>query len=202
MMPSFKWLFHEIRVPARKTEDGALALDATPALARIFTMNADVPIRLFPNESGLTFVAPRKDGELPIDGTPVLDFTPFQGNVPDIRAVDLVVPTTEMVGLVRYVQKLGASRGAWREVFPPQNVALSVMAIPQNEDFLTRGKAVYERRCIGCQSRRDVSVPAPTRLHGGGVQVPDDAVGLAADRRRSLPDAHARCALDRHADVA
>jgi cytochrome c oxidase cbb3-type subunit 2 len=150
MMPSFKWLFHEIRVPARKTEDGALALDATPALARIFTMNADVPIRLFPNESGLTFVAPRKDGELPIDGTPVLDFTPFQGNVPDIRAVDLVVPTTEMVGLVRYVQKLGASRGAWREVFPPQNVALSVMAIPQNEDFLTRGKAVYERRCIGC----------------------------------------------------
>jgi cytochrome c oxidase cbb3-type subunit 2 len=81
---------------------------------------------------------------------PVLDFTPFQGKIPDIDAVDLVVPTTELVGLVRYVQKLGTSRGAWREVFPSQNVALSVMGIPQSEDLLERGKAVYEQRCIGC----------------------------------------------------
>jgi cytochrome c oxidase cbb3-type subunit I/II len=150
MMPSFKWLFHRIRVPAHKTEEGGLALEPIPALARIFTMTADRPIRLFPNASGLTFVAPRPDGALPVDGTPVLDFTPFLGKVPELAAVELVVPTTELVGLVRYIQKLGTSRGAWREVFEPQNVALSVMAIPPSEDLLARGKVVYERRCVGC----------------------------------------------------
>jgi cytochrome c oxidase cbb3-type subunit 2 len=61
-----------------------------------------------------------------------------------------VVPTKELVGLVRYVQKLGTNRGAWREVFEPQSVALSVSAIPPSEDLLARGKQVYQDRCVGC----------------------------------------------------
>jgi cytochrome c oxidase cbb3-type subunit 2 len=154
MMPSFRWLFEQVRVPVRPTDGGGLELERPPALGRLFTMREDQPLQLFPNASGLTFVPPRPDGELPIDGTPVLDFTPFQGQAHDIRDVLLVVPTRELVGLVRYVQKLGTSRGAWREVFEPQNVALSVMAIPDTRDLLARGREVYERRCIGCHGDR------------------------------------------------
>jgi cytochrome c oxidase cbb3-type subunit I/II len=148
IMPSFKWLFDQVRVPVRTGTE--LVLEASPALSRYFTMKADTPVRLFPSESGLAFVLPRPDGELPLDGTPVLDFTPFEDKPPALTSALLVVPTKELVGLVRYVQKLGTNRGAWREVFEPQNVALSVMAIPQTEDLLARGKQVYQDRCIGC----------------------------------------------------
>jgi cytochrome c oxidase cbb3-type subunit I/II len=164
IMPSFKWLFERVRVPVRR-EGGGLVLDASPTLARYFTMKADTPVRLFPNESGLAFVPPRQDGELPIDGTPVLDLTPFKATVPALPSVLLVVPTKELVGLVRYVQKLGMNRGAWREVFEPQNVALSVMAIPQSEDLVARGRAVYHERCIGCHGATgDGNGPAATFL--------------------------------------
>ena len=149
IMPSFKWLFDQVRVAVRRAGND-LALDASPALSRYFTMKADTPIRLFPNEEGLTFVRPRVDGEFPIDGVPVLDFTPFQGKPPALTSLLLVVPTRELVGLVRYVQKLGTNRGAWREVFEPQNVALSVMAIPPSEDLLAYGKEVYREHCVGC----------------------------------------------------
>jgi cytochrome c oxidase cbb3-type subunit 2 len=151
VMPSFTWLFEQIHVPVRAADGGrGPALERTPALARVFTMREDQPIRLFPNDDGLTFVAPRPDGELPIDGSPVLDFTPFLGKAPALTSVLLVVPTHELVGLVRYVQKLGTNRGAWREVFEPQNVALSVMAIPESQDLLARGREVYQQRCVGC----------------------------------------------------
>ena len=149
IMPSFKWLFEQARVPVRKGGEG-LALEATPALSRYFTLNKDRPVLLFPNETGLTFVRPRPDGELPIDGTPVLDLTPFADTPPALTSVLLVVPTKELVSLVGYVQKLGTNRGAWREVFEPQNVALSVMGIPPSADLVARGKEEYAEHCIGC----------------------------------------------------
>ena len=149
IMPSFKWLFEQARVPVRKGNAG-LELERTPAVARYFTLRKDTPVRLFPNETGVVFVRPRPDGELPIDGAPVLDLTPFGDKPPALTSVLLVVPTKELVGLVRYVQKLGTNRGAWREVFEPQNVAVSVMGIPQTEDLIARGKEEFEEHCIGC----------------------------------------------------
>src|SRR5439155_1115032 len=153
IMPSFKWLFDQTWVPVR-TGAGGLELDATPAVSQYFTMNEDKPVLLFPNETGLVFVRPRPDGELPIDGTPVLDLTPFGDKPPALTSVLLVVPTKELVGLVRYVQKLGTNRGAWREVFEPQNVAVSVMGIPQSEDLIARGKEEFEEHCIGCHGAK------------------------------------------------
>src|SRR5947207_237988 len=94
------------------------------------------------------------DGELPIDGTPVLDLTPFADKPPVLTSVLLVVPTKELVGLVRYVQKLGTNRGAWREVFEPQNVALSVMGIPQSADLVAHGEEVFAEHCIGCHGAK------------------------------------------------
>ncbi len=154
IMPSFTWLYEQVRVPVRATDGGGLELERSAALSRLFTMREDRPISLFPNESGLTFVRPRPDGELPIDGAPVLDFTPFLGKAPKISTVLLVVPTREVVGLVGYVQKLGTSRGAWREVFEPQNIALSVMGIPETRDLVDRGREVYQHRCIGCHGEK------------------------------------------------
>jgi cytochrome c oxidase cbb3-type subunit 2 len=128
-------------------------------------MQGDTLVRLFPNEAGLAFVRPRADGALPIDGTPVLDLTPFKGTPPALTSVLLAVPTRELVGLVGYVQKLGTNRGAWREVFEPQNVALSAMAIPPSEDLTARGREVYQERCVGCHGDKgDGNGPAAAFL--------------------------------------
>ncbi len=164
LMPSFRWLFHQVRVPVRKEGDG-LALEITPELRRYFTLRGDRPVRLFPNAQGLTFVRPRPDGDLPIDGTPVLDLTPFRKKPPTLAAVRLVIPTRELVGLVHYIQKLGTNRGAWREVFEPQNVGVAVMTIPQSADLVARGKEVYHEHCVGCHGEQgDGNGPAATFL--------------------------------------
>src|SRR5581483_5082460 len=114
---------------------------------------------------GLTFVRPRPDGDLPIDGTPVLDLTPFRKKPPTLAAVRLVIPTRELVGLVHYIQKLGTNRGAWREVFEPQNVGVAVMTIPQSADLVARGKEVYHEHCVGCHGEQgDGNGPAATFL--------------------------------------
>ncbi len=164
VMPSFRWLFDQVAVAVTRDGD-APSLAADPRLARYFTMNAATPIRLFPNATGLTFVRPAPDGRFPLDGHPVLDLRAFGDDPPALSSVRLVIPTPEMVGLVRYLQKLGTNRGAWREVFEPQNVALSVMAVPSTEDLRARGRAVYERRCSGCHGEQgDGNGPAATFL--------------------------------------
>jgi cytochrome c oxidase cbb3-type subunit 2 len=149
IMPSFRWLYTQLRVPIQKQAD-ALVLEASPVLNGWFTMKAERPIRLYPNEAGLTFVAPGPDGAWPIDGTPVIDLSGFKEKPPTFATVTLVRPTQEMVGLVRYVQKLGTNRGAWREVFEPQNIAVSGMSIPSGRDLLALGRDVYQSRCVGC----------------------------------------------------
>jgi cytochrome c oxidase cbb3-type subunit I/II len=148
IMPSFRWLFTRVTVPVKKEGEGLVV--ASPELGRWFSMKGDRQIRLYPNADGLTFVPPAPDGRWPIEGTPVIDLTGFQQTPPALTALTLVLPSQEMVGLVRYVQKLGTNRGAWREVFEPQNVAVSVMSIPSGRDLLTLGRQVYESRCIGC----------------------------------------------------
>src|SRR2546422_1818524 len=60
IMPSFKWLFEQARVPVRKGNAG-LELEGTPAVARYFTLRKDTPVLLFPNETGVVFVRPRSE---------------------------------------------------------------------------------------------------------------------------------------------
>lgn len=164
IMPSFRWLFTRVTVPVKKEGD-ALTLVATPQLGQWFSMKGDRQIRLYPSADGLTFVEPTPDGRWPLSGTPVIDLTGFQQAPPALTSITLVVPSEEMIGLVRYIQKLGTNRGAWREVFEPQNVGVSVMSIPTGRDLLGLGRQVYQSRCIGCHGPKgDGNGPAATFL--------------------------------------
>jgi cytochrome c oxidase cbb3-type subunit I/II len=152
VMPSFKWLYTRLRLSLVKSNDGA-ALPPSDELKKYFTMKAERPIALYPNADGLTFVSPSPDGRWPLDGTPVIDLKGFGDKPPALERVTLVFPTQELVGLVRYVQKLGTNRGAWREVFEPQTVGVSVMNIPSSQELLTLGREVYNTRCVGCHGK-------------------------------------------------
>jgi cytochrome c oxidase cbb3-type subunit I/II len=153
VMPSFKWLYAHFRVAATKAGEG-YAFDSAPALQRYFTMKPDRVIPLYPNEAGLTFVSPPPDGRWPLDGTPLIDLKGFGDKPPAFSTLTLVIPSEELIGLVRYVQKLGTNRGAWREVFEPQSVGVAVMSIPSSEELLALGREVYESRCIGCHGAK------------------------------------------------
>jgi len=164
IMPSFKWLYTRVRVPLRNADAGAV-LAASPELKTYFTMNAETSIPLYPNADGLAFVAPQASGRWPLDGTPVIDLKAFRERPPAFTSVTLVFPTQELVGLVRYIQKLGTNRGAWREVFEPQTVGVSVMNIPSSPDLLALGRGVYDSRCMGCHGKNgDGNGPAATFL--------------------------------------
>ena len=164
IMPSFKWLYTRVRVPLRNADAGAV-LAASPELKTYFTMKAETSIPLYPNADGLAFVAPQASGRWPLDGTPVIDFKAFGERPPALTSVTLVFPTQELVGLVRYVQKLGTNRGAWREMFEPQMVGVSVMNIPSSPDLLALGRGVYYARCMGCHGKNgDGNGPAATFL--------------------------------------
>src|SRR5205823_2255150 len=65
-----------------------------------------------------------------------------------------VAPTPDLVALVRYLQKLGTSRGVWRDVFDPQAIATSDMTIPDSADLRERGREVYIAHCVGCHGTR------------------------------------------------
>src|SRR5436309_5094184 len=152
IMPSFKWLYTRVRLALRRTDAGP-ALAPSDELKKYFTMKAETSIPLYPNAEGVTFVPPPANGQWPLDGTPVVDLKGFGDNAPALERVTLVFPTPELVGLVRYIQKLGTNRGAWREVFEPQTVGVSVMNIPRSQDFLTLGREVYQARCVGCHGK-------------------------------------------------
>jgi cytochrome c oxidase cbb3-type subunit 1 len=55
--------------------------------------------------------------------------------------------------LVAYIQRLGTGIGDWRENFIPTRLSSGValhMDPEQQGELVSQGKAVYERRCIGC----------------------------------------------------
>jgi len=162
MMPRFRWLFDDATVA---TSANGFAPAATPALRRWFTLRADRSVPLFVNADGLAFVRPRPDGGFPVDATPVLDFSvrgagstgvsgPDPVSVTPPTKVRLVAPTADLVALVRYLQKLGTSRGAWRDVFEPQAVSVSVMTIPDSADLRALGKEEFVDHCVGCHGAR------------------------------------------------
>jgi cytochrome c oxidase cbb3-type subunit 2 len=146
VMPSFKWLFRQTTALAR-AEGDRWRLEETGELRRWFTFRPERPILLFPNASGLAFVPPAPDGALPLDGTPVVETAHLEHPPATLR---LVTPGTDLVDLVRYLQKLGTNRGVWRDAFEPQLVGVTAMSVPGGADLVDRGRAVYRQRCVGC----------------------------------------------------
>ncbi len=163
IMPAFRWLFRAARVPVMD-KDGAPALAESADLRALFSFKAGVLIPLYPSSEGLAF-AERTDG------TPALELKalPEPYNKAETwkgRVITVVVPTEEMRALVAYIQKLGTNRGAWRETFEPQSLSASVMSIPQTDDQVAHGRAVYERRCVGCHGvKGDGNGPGATFLN-------------------------------------
>jgi cytochrome c oxidase cbb3-type subunit I/II len=165
IMPRFRWLFDEATAPSR---DRQFAPEAAAVLRRWFTMRADRTVTLFVNAAGGAFVRPSTAG-FPVDATPVLDFDALsgqrEGKPPAVTTVRLVAPSADMVALVRYLQKLGTNRGAWRDVFEPQNAAVAGSGIPDTAANRELGKEVFEAHCVGCHGERgDGAGPAATFL--------------------------------------
>lgn len=169
IMPRFKWLFEtaDIRVGGGiKTGD---VLADSPALRRWFTMRADRNVTLFVNGALQAFVRPGPSG-FPVDGRPVLDTSLLGDDVALGRSRDggtirLIAPSADMIALVRYLQKLGTNRGAWRDVFEPQNAAVAGSGIPDTDANRELGKEVFEAHCIGCHGERGNGAgPAATFL--------------------------------------
>ena len=162
VMPEFRWLYRTARVPLVE-RDGAPALGEAPALKALFSFKPAPTIPLYPSPEGLAFAAVT-------DGTPVIeiDSLPEPYDKPETwkgKTLTVIVPSEELRGLVAYTQKLGTNRGAWRDVFEPQAISVSVMTLPNTAQQVARGKAVYERRCVGCHGAQgDGNGPAATFL--------------------------------------
>ena len=163
IMPQFRWLYRSATV-AVVDRDGAPGLADSAALMELFSFKTGVTIPLYPSPEGLVFAEQT-------DGTPtlVVKALPEPYNKPETwkgRSLTVIVPTEELRGLVAYLQKLGTNRGAWREVFEPQSLSVSVMTIPQTAEQVVRGRAVYDRRCVGCHGvKGDGNGPAATFLN-------------------------------------
>jgi cytochrome c oxidase cbb3-type subunit I/II len=169
IMPRFKWLFETTDIRVVAIQNGDLLADS-PALRRWFTMRADRPIPLFVNSSLQAFVRPGPEG-FPVDGRPVLDTSLLGGGITrlgrskDGSTLRLIAPSPDMMALVRYVQKLGTNRGAWRDVFEPQSGTVAGSGIPDTEANREFGKEVFTAHCVGCHGERgDGAGPAATFL--------------------------------------
>ena len=154
IMPRFRWLFDETTIA---TPDRQLAPETLATLRRWFTMRGDRTVTLFVDAAGIAFVRPAATG-FPVDGTPVLDFDALRGErdktTTPPATVRLVAPSADMTALVRYLQKLGTNRGAWRDVFEPQNVAVAGTGIPDTDANRELGKEVFTAHCVGCHGER------------------------------------------------
>jgi cytochrome c oxidase cbb3-type subunit 2 len=162
IMPEFQWLYRTARVPVVERED-TVALTETADLKRLFTFAGERRIPLYPSPDGLAF-AERTDG------TPVLEIASLPEPYDKAatwkgRTLTVIVPSEELRGLVAYMQKLGANRGAWRDAFEPQMVSASVMSLPNTPQQVARGREVYARRCAGCHGDKgDGNGPAAAFL--------------------------------------
>jgi cytochrome c oxidase cbb3-type subunit 2 len=121
---------------------GGSTLARTPVTEKLFDFASQQQFKLTPNQDGLLFVPSVAQGKYPVIWTPNDEFT---GD-----AVTIVAETPDIEALIAYVQKLGMNRGRWRELYEPETVAGSQIALPRSAEWIARGKAVYGRRCIAC----------------------------------------------------
>jgi cytochrome c oxidase cbb3-type subunit 2 len=162
IMPSFAGLFEAPDEPVMIVTDeaGNRTLERNELTERFFDFDKreeeDAHLLLTPNAEGLLFIP--EHGRYPVIITPNDEYT---GD-----AVRLVVNTEELRGLVAYLQKLGMNRGKWRDRFEPQLMAASGPLFPKSEEWIERGKEVYERRCLGCHGvTGDGNGPAATFMY-------------------------------------
>jgi cytochrome c oxidase cbb3-type subunit I/II len=161
IMPRFAALFERPRerVAVVDDDEGRRTLERNAVSERFFDFDTEHELLLTPNADGLLYV-PARDGRLPMSGYPVI-FTPFdEFTGEDVR---LIGPTRELIGLVAYLQKLGTNRGMWRDLWEPQRVSVAHGNMPRSEEFISIGRQVYERRCLGCHGAEgDGNGPAAT----------------------------------------
>ena len=157
IMPSFSYLFDGPYGPVKVVEkNGERTLEQTPLTEKLFKFDSEEEILLTPNPDGLTFVSTY--GKRPVIFTPNEEYTG--------GTVQLVGMTEDLRGLIAYLQKLGMNRGNWRDLFEPQRLDVAQMSLPRSEEWIEYGKAVYERRCLGCHGEKgDGNGPAATFLH-------------------------------------
>lgn len=158
IMPRFAALFDAPRQPVRIVQDNAgnRTIERNAVTEKFFNFTSQDKILLTPNAEGLLFV--------PIRGKYPVIFTPNKEFAGD--AVQLVVITEEMKGLIAYTQKLGMNRGKWRDTFEPQRLEAVQVSVPRSEEWTEYGKNVYERRCEGCHGvKGDGNGPAATFMY-------------------------------------
>jgi cytochrome c oxidase cbb3-type subunit 2 len=157
IMSPYRGLFDTPEEPVKIVDDGAgnRTLDKTSDTARLFDFTSKEQIKLTPNMDGLLFVPMQARGKFPIVWTPNKEYT---GDT-----VKIAAETEELEGLIAYVQKLGMNRGKWRDMFEPQQLAVTDATLPRSNEWIAYGKEVYERRCIGCHGAKgDGNGPAAT----------------------------------------
>jgi cytochrome c oxidase cbb3-type subunit I/II len=162
IMPRFVGLFEvpSQRVAIVDDDAGNRTLERNEVTEAIFDFEkkgtAAEHRRLTPNAEGLLFVPER--GKYPVIFTPNDEYTG--------ESVQLAVMTPELEGVIAYLQKLGMNRGKWRDLFEPQQLEASEFGIPRSEEWIARGKEVYERRCVGCHGvEGDGNGPAATFMY-------------------------------------
>ena len=121
-------------------------LERTAVTERLFDFAAKEQFKLTPNADGLLFVPRAAQHKYPLIWMPNQE---YGGN-----AVKLVAETHEIEALTAYVQKLGMNRGRWREWYEPAEIEGSTISLPRSDAWIAAGKAVYERRCIGCHGAK------------------------------------------------
>ncbi len=160
IMGGFSGLFDAPAEPVKLVDGGASAmtLERSATTERLFDFASDQQVKLTPNAEGLLFVPMSARGKYPLIWMPNDEFT---GD-----AVKLVAETKEIQALTAYVQKLGTNRGRWRELYEPAEVDGAMIALERSEEWIARGKEVYEHHCIACHGiKGDGNGVAATFLH-------------------------------------
>ncbi len=159
IMGGFSGLFDAPAEPVAIVADGAdWTLERSETTERLFDFGSAQQVKLTPSAEGVLFVPLAARGKYPLIWTPNEEFT---GDT-----VRLVAETREIGALTAYLQKLGTSRGMWRELFDPERIDGTTIELPRSEALIARGKQVYERHCVACHGvEGDGNGPAATFLH-------------------------------------
>ena len=162
IMPRFKELFEVPgeRIKIVKDDNGNRSLESNLITRQYFDFakkdDDQAYLRLTPNADGLLFIPER--GKYPIIVTPNNE---YEGD-----SVQLAVNTRELRAIIAYVQKLGMNRGKWRDRFEPQLLEVTGGGFPKSDEWISYGKQVYERRCLGCHGATgDGNGPAATFMY-------------------------------------
>ncbi len=75
-----------------------------------------------------------------------------------------LVLSEDGIAVTAFVQNIGMNKGKWRDAYPYQ-IAQAGSSSIETKASIEHGKAVYERRCIGCHGEKgDGKGPAPSTV--------------------------------------